>query len=244
MCYYQMAGNSQSPYAGIGRRKLMSVTMTSGRLASLTAAVTRASGELRLTHPERGYAVSRNPFTVWAVLPSITLATAVLAIAMLFISDAYLASIAAGAYLFVTAGVLLIPAVALKGSLSLTHDGIVFQRGKQNLTAGWERVTGILFRRGPGLSLVIRDPEQSTPSIRAPGGFYATQGEANIPLRMFGDRQFSILYDIRDRLPQSAWRDAVNRASSRSQIRILLVYAAVVAVACGALFAVMYAVTH
>jgi hypothetical protein len=61
---------------------------------------------------------------------------------------------------------------------------------------------------------------------------------------MFGDRQFSILYDVRDRLPESAWRDAVERANARSTPRIQAVYAITVAICGAAMFAVMYAVTH
>ena len=208
------------------------------------ATVTRVGGELRLTHPDRGYAVSRNPFTVWSVLPLITLAFAGLAIAMAYINDAYLAAIAVSGFLVATAGILLIPAVALKGSLNLTHDGIAFERGKQHLTAAWDQVVGIVNRRGAGLCLVLRDPQQTKPSITLPGGFYARNEEANIPLRMFGDRQFSILYDVRDRLPATAWRDAIEHANVRSTTRIHLVYAITVAISGGAMFAVMYALTH
>ena len=39
-----------------------------------TAPVTRSvNGRMRLTYPTRGYAVSRNPFVIWAILPLITL---------------------------------------------------------------------------------------------------------------------------------------------------------------------------
>ena len=209
-----------------------------------TATVTRVGGQLRLTHPDRGYAVSRNPFAIWSILPLITLAFAGLAIAMAYISDAYLASIAISGFLVITAGLLLIPAVALKGSLNLTHDGIAFERGKHHLTAGWDQVSGIVYRRSAGLCLVLRDPQQTATSMKLPGGFYARNEEANIPLRMFGDRQFSILYDVRDRLPESAWRDAVERANARSTPRIQAVYAITVAICGAAMFAVMYAVTH
>jgi hypothetical protein len=212
--------------------------------ASSTATLTRFGGQLRLTHPDRGYAVSRNPFVIWSILPSITLGFAGLAIAMAYIADAYVASIAISGFLVVTAGLLLIPAVALKGSLNLTHDGIAFERGKHHLTAAWDQVTGIVYRSGSGLCLVLRDPQQTTASMKLPGGFYARNEEANIPLRMFGDRQFSILYDVRDRLPESAWRDALERANARSTPRIQAVYAITVAICGAAMFAVMYAVTH
>ena len=78
--------------------------------------------------------------------------------AMTFINDATLATTAVGGFLMVTLGLLLIPAVSLKGSLSLTHDGITFERGKDHLTASWEQVQAIVNRRDAGLCLVIKDP--------------------------------------------------------------------------------------
>jgi len=209
-----------------------------------TATVTRVGGQLRLTHPTRGYAVTRNPFAIWQVLPLITLSFAGLALAMIYIGDAYLASLAVAAFMVVTAGLLLVPAVALKGSLNLTHDGITFERGKQHLTAAWDQVTGLVTRSGPGLCLQIKRAQQTTPIIKLPGGFSARNGDVCIPLRMFGDRQFSILYDIRDRLPEQSWRAVLVQASSRPQWLIPVVYASTVAVCGLAMFAVMYAVTH
>ena len=138
---------------------------------------------------------------------------------------------------------LLIPAVSLKGSLSLTHDGITFERGKHHLTASWEQVQGIVNRRDAGLCLVIKNPQTTRPDWRLPGGFGVSGGEARIPLRFFGDRQFSILYDIRDRLPESAWRPALEKAQARGTWRILAVYGGTVAVCGLALYAVMLVYT-
>ncbi|MFN2582495.1 MAG: hypothetical protein ABR498_07125, partial [Candidatus Dormibacteria bacterium] len=84
--------------------------------------------KLRLTHPTRGYAVTRNPFAIWEVLPLIALEFIALAIAMIYVSDAANSQTAVGAFLVATLGTLLVPAVALKGSLNLTHDGITFAR--------------------------------------------------------------------------------------------------------------------
>jgi hypothetical protein len=209
-----------------------------------TATVTRVGGQLRLTHPTRGYAVTRNPFAIWSILPLVTLSFAGLALAMVYISDAYLATVAVAAFMVVTAGLLLVPAVALKGSLNLTHDGITFERGRHHLTAGWDQVAGVVNRSGPGLCLVINGAQQTAPVIKLPGGFSARHGAVQIPLRMFGDRQFSILYDVRDLLPERTWRAALERASSRPQWLIPAVYATTVAVCGLAMFAVMYAVTH
>jgi hypothetical protein len=211
------------------------------RAATLTR---EASGQLRLTHPTRGYAVTRNPFAIGAVLPSVTLAFAALAVAMVFITDAGLAVDAVGGFLVVTLGLLLIPAVALKGSLSLTHDGLTFERGKDHLTAGWDQVQGIAYRIDSGLSLVIKAPQTTRPAWRLPGGFAVRGGEARIPLRFFGDRQFSILYDIRDRLPEASWRPALEKAQARGTWRILAVYGGTVALSGLALYAVTLAVTR
>jgi hypothetical protein len=192
----------------------------------------------KLLLPTRGYEVSRNPFAVWEVLPTIVLSFAGIAIAMHFISDAYTATIALGAFLVVTLGTLLVPAISLKGTLNVTHEGLIFTRGKQHLTASWDQVAGVQNRRDCGLTLIITNPQQTTPRISIPGGFRAQDGVARIPLRMFGDRQFSVLYDIRDRLPEAAWREALVQASKRSTTEILLVYAGVVAFAGFALWAV------
>ena len=63
-----------------------------------------------------------------------------------------------------------------------------------------------------------------------------------IPLRMFGDRQFSILYDIRDRLPETTWQPALQQVRERSPLMNLAIYAGVVLVSAGAIIAVAVAV--
>ena len=193
----------------------------------------------RLLRPSRGYSVTRNPFAIWEVLPIVTLSFAGLAVAMLFIDNEYLASMAVGGFLVFTLGMLLVSAVALKGTLDLTHEGISFQRGKDHLTASWDQIVAVENRSDCGLTLVIRDPQQTRSHIRLPGGFGAEKGVATIPLRLFGDRQFSILYDIRDRLPEAMWKPALETAGRRSTARIVLDYAAVVAVCGLALFVVL-----
>jgi len=206
----------------------------------------RVNGELRLTYPTRGYAVTGNPFVIWSVLPTVTLAFAALAMAVSVMSDGLQLTTALAAFLVVTVGMLLIPAVALKGSINLTHDGVTFERGRHHLTADWNDVTGLAYRRDAGLCLTIRRAEQTKRNWSMPGGFHAGGGTAQIPLRFFGDRQFSILYDIRDRLPTELWRPALERAerSARSTLRCQLVYGAVVAVGGLAVFASYLATVH
>ncbi len=200
-----------------------------------TAPLTRSvNGRLRLTYPTRGYAVSRNPFAIWAVLPLITLAFAGLAVAehlgdysvgINWFGATSTISLTVAAFVIVTLGLLLVPAVTLKGSLNLTHDGITFERGKQHLTAGWEQVTGLVHRPDAGLCLTMAGAQQTTARMRLPGGFNATDGTVRIPLRMFGDRQFSILYDIRDRLPEASWLPALQKVKERSPRVNLAIYA-------------------
>ena len=218
-----------------------------------TAPVTRSiNGRLRLSYPTRGYAVSRNPFAIWAVLPLITLAFAGLAIAELmgdydvvvnWFGNLTPTSITVVAFVIVTLGLLLIPAVTLKGSLNLTHDGVTFERGKHHLTAGWEQVTGLVYRRDAGLCLAIEGAQQTISPMRLAGGFNATNGKVRIPLRMFGDRQFSILYDVRDRLPEQSWLPALRQVKERSPLMNLAVYAGVVLISAGAIIAVAVAVS-
>ncbi|MFN2582813.1 MAG: hypothetical protein ABR498_08755, partial [Candidatus Dormibacteria bacterium] len=112
------------------------------------------------------------------------------------------------------------------------HDGITFARGKHHFTAGWDQVVGVVNKRDAGLCLVMRNPQTTNQNWRMPGGFHVNGIEAQIPLRYFGDRQFSILYDIRDRLPEQAWRAALDKASKRPAWMILAVYGGTVAV-CG-----------
>src|ERR1700676_3961098 len=114
-------------------------------LPRTTAPITRYdNGRLRLTHPTRGYAVTRNPFAIPAILPLVALAFAGLAIAEHFgdyqvsvsaFGNVSATSITVAAFLIITCGILLIPAVTLKGSLNLTHDGVTFERGNEHLTA-------------------------------------------------------------------------------------------------------------
>ena len=221
--------------------------------AAAPAPATRSvNGRLRLAYPTRGYAVTRNPFAIWAVLPLVTLSFVALAFAEFFGDNTVLlnvfgyasvVSVTAMAFAILALGIMLIPAVTLKGSLNLTHDGVTFERGKDHLTAGWEQVSGLVYRSGPGLCLALHGAQQTRRSMRLPGGFRAVDGEVQIPLRMFGDRQFSILYDVRDRLPEESWLPAVQRIKERSPRMNLMIYGGVVLISALALIAVAVAVS-
>lgn len=217
----------------------MSTVAVPAGTPTIEAVARPVNGQLRLTYPTRGYAVTRNPFAVWSVLPIEALAFAALAISLAVMNDQVQIWTALGGFLVVTLGALLVPAVALKGSINLTHDGVTFERGKHHLTAGWDQMTGLVLRRGAGLCLTIAGAQQTKLSWKLPGGFRAEAGAVDIPLRYFGDRQFSILYDIRDRLPEAAWRPALEQAEkhARSTVRCEIVYAAVAAIGALAVFA-------
>lgn len=208
----------------------------------------RVIGDLRLTHPARGYAVTRNPLAIWAVLPAIVLAFIGLGIwewaqpdLVVFFNSVVDVSVVT--FCVVTLGLLLIPAVALKGSLNLTPDGVTFERGKHHFTAGWDQVQGLEYRRDCGLCLVMGSPQATSP-MKLPGGFRVDAEHAVIPLRMFGDRQYSIIYDVRDRVPEANWRPAVEQVTNRSSLRILAVYGLTVLICCLAMGIVAFALTH
>jgi hypothetical protein len=197
---------------------------------------------LTLLHPTRSYAVSRNPFVIPAILP-LTVA-AFLAVEVAVLVGANPLPTAGGLMFFVT-GLLAIAAVNQRGVISLTHDGVVFQQGTRRITSDWDHVAGIVSRPTGGLCLEIVKPEMSEKKISAPGGLCAEPNStAVIPLRMFGDRQYSIMYDLRERLPEQRWKDVLAKASERSPQRILFVYGATVAICCLAMFVVMWVQTH
>ena len=183
-------------------------------------------GRPALTLPTRTYAVTTNPFAIAAVLPAIVLTFIATEIALLAGADT---QVLASAAFFVTAGLLLIPAITLKGSITLTDDGISFERGQDHLHAAWRDISGLSYRTDCGLCISLHGQTQSKPRWKLPGGFGAVEGDsATIPLRMFGDRQFSVLYDLRDRLPESATMPALEQASSRDGIK-MFVYGGVLA---------------
>jgi hypothetical protein len=208
---------------------------------SETVAGRGSRGQIRITHPTRAYAVSGNPFSVPALLPLLLLCFIGLDIAIFAGADP---TVTCGAFLVLTCGLLLIPAVTMRGSMTLTHDGVTFESAGRYVTAFWTQVSGLSNSAMHGLCIKIDGASQSCPKLEIPGGLSAIGGEVNIPLRMFGDRQFSVLYDMRDRLPQERWMGALNTAGHWDRARSRAVYFGVVAIACGGLFAAMYAMTH
>ncbi len=201
-----------------------------------------AQPRLNLVHPTRAYSVTGNPFAVSAILPLLLATFLGVELAVVFNADPVVTS---GALMIVAMGLLLIPAVAMRGNITLSHEGISFVRGKHHLTADWNHVAGLVAHADSGVCIEILKPEMDVARIKGPGGLRADRGDrAYIPLRYFGDRRYSILYDIRERLPEQRWKDVLSRASERGTTRIQIVYGLTVAICGLALFATMYAVTH
>jgi hypothetical protein len=149
-----------------------------------------------------------------------------------------------GAFLTLTCGWMLIPAVVLRGSVHLSHDGIVFERGKDLVTADWTQATGLEYKSDCGVCLTLVGAVQSRPDIKLPGGFRAKGGAVQIPLRMFGDRQYSILYDILDQVPEAQVQNALKMATRWTTRKSQAIYAGMVAFSAAALIVVMWIYTH
>jgi hypothetical protein len=204
------------------------VATTSGSSAGTRAPMT-------IAQYSQMYTVSRNPFGPAAILPALVLAFLALEIGLIYnwsINELL------GGFLIICTGLLLVPAVALRGSITFDDQGITFRNGKKSITATWNQVTGLTYDRDSGVCVSLKGQTQSQPVIRSAGGLRAAEGEAVIPIRYFGDRRFAILYEIRDRVPESAWREALSHAESPASKRPLIIYAGVVLLGIGSIVAV------
>ena len=202
-------------------------TASQARAAVNAGVRTELVGRSLLTAPTRTYAVTTNPFAIPVVLPALVLCFIGAEIALLAGANA---NVLAGTFLFATAGILLIPAVILRGTLTVTDTGITFERGKDTMSAAWRDVTSLTWRQDCGLCMSVAGQKQTKQDWKLPGGFRAIDGDyARIPMRMFGDRQYAMLYDIRDHLPETATMPALEKASSRGGLKLYL-YGAVVVI--------------
>ena len=229
----------QAPRTTVPAGVIESPIVVANQPAKTSQVVRSSAGRLTLLHPTRAYAVSHNPFSIAAILPLLVLSFIGLEIAVLANVDAIVAT---GGFLVVSLGLLLVSAVNLRGSLTLTHDGVSFENGKHQITADWEHVAGIVMKSDSGLCLEIVDPQMTETKMRLPGGLSASEHHALIPLRLFGDRQYSILYDLRERLPEERWMNALKEAGQRSSTRILVVYGMTTLICIGAILATFFAV--
>ncbi len=205
-------------------------------------AETKPAAAMTIAEYAQLYSVSRNPFGIAAVLPLIIFAFIGLEVGVLYnvATDQLL-----GAFMIVSTGLLLIPAVVLRGDVTFDDEGIQLRYGKRSITAPWNCVQGLSFRRDCGVCVVLKGQTQTAERIRIPGGLEATRGgEAFIPLRFFGDRRFAILYEIRDRVPAGAWQNALANERPPSSRRPLLVYGLTVLFGAAAMIAVAIAETH
>lgn len=178
------------------------------------------------------YALSRNPFGIGAILPMILLAFIGLEGFLLAINGGVFGSNPdpqvyyrlVGGFGVITTGLLLIPAVVLRGEITFDGRGITMSVGRNRIEATWDQVVGLVYTQDAGVCVKTRGQRQTRPSIRTAGGLKAADGEALIPIRLFGDRRFSILYEIRDRVPEAAWRPALEAADPPGTRRPIAVY--------------------
>ena len=194
------------------------------------------------------YAVSRNPFGLALILPLIVFSFIGLEAVLLIViawgdfNYASAKTILTG-FLIITTGLMLIPAVVLRGYITFDDKGIEMRYAKQRLAATWDKVAGLTYERDSGVCVLLKGQEQSQPKITVAGGLRAREGgEAVIPIRFFGDRRFAILYEVRDRVPESAWKHALQQAQPGGSRRPLIIYALTVAFGAACMVAVAIAV--
>jgi hypothetical protein len=218
----------------------------------IASAFRHGLGHLSIRDSRRAYALSGSPFTVAAILPLITLA---------FIGTAITVSLASidlgtmlpltGGLAILCTGLLLIPALGVGGTLSMTERGIAFTRmnrailggnggliparGEHTVAAPWRNVSLFTDFTG-GLCLRMSDPEIVGGELRMPGGLHIRPGDdAVLPLRMLGDRKFAVIDAVRENADQSMWGPALERSGERSRASSRLVYALTTLVCCGAI---------
>lgn len=198
------------------------------------------SSDLTIAKYSQLYAVSRNPFGLAAVLPLVLFSFIGLEVGLL--TSVPVDKLMA-AFMIITAGLLLIPAVVLKGYITFDDEGIALRFGKRTLSASWDKVAGLTYEQDSGVCVLLKGQTQSQPRIRLAGGLHADEnGEAVIPIRFFGDRRFAILYEVRDRVPESAWKHALQQAQPGSSRRPLIIYSLTVLFAIGCMVAVAVAI--
>ena len=223
--------------------------------AGVASAFRHGLGHVSIRDSRRAYALSGSPFTVPAILPLITLA---------FIGTALTVSLASvdlgtmlpllGGLTVICAGLLLIPAVSVRGTVSTTDRGIAFSctnraiiggnggrlpaRGEHIVAAPWQRVSLFTDFTG-GLCLRMRAPEVLGGDFSMPGGLEIRTGrDAILPLRMLGDRKFAVIDAIRDNVEAAAWEPALEHSGARSRTASRLVYGLTTLVSIGALLGV------
>ena len=200
-----------------------------------------STGPLTIAQYSQLYAVSRNPFGLAAILPLILFAFIGLEIGLLANIDV---DKLLGGFMIVSTGLLLIPAVVLKGFITFDDKGINMRFGKQTLSASCDKVAVLTYEQDSGVCVLLKGQTQSRPKIRVAGGLHAEDGgEAIIPIRFFGDRRFAILYEVRDRVPESAWKHALQQAQPGSSRRPLIIYGLTVLFGIGCMIAVAVAVS-
>ena len=182
------------------------------------------------------YGVTGNPFAIPLVLPLIAAAVLAMDVAMLLNADPRAAS---GGLLVFVCGLLLIPALVQRGRLDINGDGLTFTNKNNVVTGDWQNVA-ITNDDYCGPCITIYNPAMSaTKDQHMPGGFEATKASTKIPFRLFGDRRFSILYDMEYHVPDNRWQDALE-AAGRWETNSRVIYAVVTAVCCLAIIGLYF----
>lgn len=176
-----------------------------------------------------------------AILPLLTFAFLGLAFGLIF---DWPVQESVAAFLLITLGLLLIPAMTLRGDATLNDEGLTFRSGRQTISATWAQVSGLVYRPDCGICIHTRGQTQSPTVIKAPGGLSARDGEGFIPVRYFGDRRFAIMYEIRDHIPDAAWRRSLDATQPDSALHPRFVYALAVAFSILSVAAVVIAQTR
>lgn len=182
----------------------------------------------------RVYAMSRNPFGIIYILPAIIIDVLIAELLIDFSVDTKIIAAVCSALAFV---ILTVPAATLNGRIIFTDKDVELLYGSRRLVMPWSGVTGLAHHSRFGLCLQGKSStEQRMNSIN---GICVSDGEARIPLRLFGDRRFAMFYEVRDHAPSRDWMQAL-RVRPISSRYPLLIYGAAVIVCGVSIFLIGY----
>ena len=200
-----------------------------------TTTTRQGAGRLEMLGTATRVPMSPNPFAVPAVLPGIVISFLLATIAVAVGAyNTYSLAICGGLMVLGT-GFLLIGALVQRGEIELNEAGVVLRRGKETISAPWNRVAGISHNRAYNqLEMELVNPALSHKKMRLPGGLRTTEDRAIIPLRYFGNRQNEVIDACAEHLSpeqMSVARDYCERTGFFAS-KALLVVTTVICCAC------------
>jgi hypothetical protein len=137
-----------------------------------------------------------------------------------------------------------IPAYLLRGWITFGEDGVDVHFGRSAIRATWDQVTGVEPHSGYGLCLIMKGQTQTRTLRRGMAGVQADAGGASIPLRLFGDRRFAMVYEVRDHSPHTAWIEALRgKITPLGAWRPVIVYGLAVGLGVSSIIAMAIATT-